>query len=92
MTDDSDLYERFFKCLGLEVKPKKKVMKDFPDDLDLRIMWQVAVSSSLSGQGEAYRIFARLLYQHLTDTGPKITLDEPITKEQYNESKNQSNP
>lgn len=110
MTDDTDLYDRFLTCLGLDTEPEKKAMdalnrlyedndnamktladmKDFPDDLDLRIMWQVAVSSSISGQGEAYRIFARLLYQHLTDTGPKIRLDEPITKEQYSESKNPS--
>ena len=26
MTDDSDLYERFFKCLGLETEPEKKAM------------------------------------------------------------------
>lgn len=92
MTDNPDLYDRFLTCLGLEVEPEEKPMKDFPDDFDLRIMWQVAVTSSISGQGEAYKIFARLLYYHLTDTGPKIRLDEPITKEQYNESKNQVNP
>jgi hypothetical protein len=54
-------------------------------------MWQVAVTSAIEGQGEAYKIYAKLLYWHLTDTGPKIYLDEPITKEQYNESKNQGN-
>ena len=66
-------------------------MKELPDDWNLRIFWQVAVTSAIEGQDEAYQIFARLLYQYLTDTGPKIYLDEPITKEQYNESKNQRN-
>ena len=53
-------------------------------------MWQVAVSSAIEGQGEAYKIFAKLLYWKLTDTGPQVKLDEPITKEQYNATKNQS--
>ena len=26
MTDNPDLYERFFKCLGLETEPEKKAM------------------------------------------------------------------
>jgi hypothetical protein len=66
-------------------------MKPLPDKQRLRIMWQVAVTSAIEGQGEAYEIYGRLLYQYLTDTGPKIYIDEPITKEQYNESKNQGN-
>jgi hypothetical protein len=65
-------------------------MKQLPDDSHLRIMWQVAVTSAIEGQGEAYQIYAKLLYWELTDTGPKIYLDEPITKEQYNATKNQS--
>ena len=67
-------------------------MKELPDDGHLRIMWQVAVTSAIEGQGEAYKIFAKLLYWELTDTGPQIKLGEPITKEQYNATKNQSNP
>jgi hypothetical protein len=62
-------------------------MKELPDDQHLRILWQVAVTSAIEGQGEAYKIFAKHLYWHLTDTGPQIKLDEPITTEQYNESK-----
>lgn len=66
-------------------------MKELPDDFQLRILWQVAVTSAIEGQGEAYKIFAKLLYWELTDTGPQIYLDEPITKDQYHASKNQSN-
>ena len=62
-------------------------MRELPDDSRLRIMWQVAVTSAIEGQGEAYAIFAKMLHWHLTDTGPKIKLDVPITKEEYNESK-----
>ena len=51
-------------------------MKDLPDDSHLRIMWQVAVTSALEDQGEAYQIYARLLYQYLTDTQPFVTLYE----------------
>jgi hypothetical protein len=62
-------------------------MKQLPDQEHLRIMWQVAVTSAIEGQGEAYAIFAKHLYWHLTDTGPQIYLDVPITKEEYNETK-----
>jgi len=65
-------------------------VKQLPDQEHLRIMWQVAVTSAIEGQGEAYAIYAKLLYWELTDTGPQIYLDVPITKEEYNETKNQS--
>jgi hypothetical protein len=47
-----------------------------PTSTHLRIMWQVAVTSAIEGQGESYEIFARLLYQHLTNTGPSIQLHD----------------
>ena len=62
-------------------------MKELPDDFQLRILWQVAVTSAIEGQGKAYKIFAKMLYWELTGTGPQVKLDEPITKEQYHESK-----
>ena len=42
-------------------------MKPLPDKWNLQIMWQVAVSSAIEGQGESYEIFARMLYDDLTD-------------------------
>jgi len=38
-------------------------MKPLPSKETLRILWQVAVTSALEGQGESYEIFAQLLYQ-----------------------------
>jgi hypothetical protein len=49
-------------------------MKPLPDKERLRIMWQVAVTSAIEGQGEAYEIYANLLYKYLTDTQPFCTL------------------
>lgn len=40
-------------------------MKPLPNKETLRILWQVAVTSALEGQGESYEIFARLLYQEM---------------------------
>lgn len=48
-------------------------MRELPDDDRLRIMAQVAVTSAIEGQGEVYQIFARLVYQYLTDTIPFCT-------------------
>ena len=48
--------------------------KPLPDDQRMRIMWQVAVTSAIEGQGEPYAIFARLLYDYLTDRPPLTTL------------------
>jgi len=42
-------------------------MKPLPSKETLRILWQVAVTSEIEGQGESYEIFARLLYQDLDD-------------------------
>jgi hypothetical protein len=41
--------------------------KSLPDKSRTHIMWQVAVSSAIEGQGNAHDIFARLLYNYLTD-------------------------
>jgi hypothetical protein len=51
-------------------------MKPLPDKDRLRIMWQVSVSSMLSGQGESYEIFAGMLYRYLTDTEHPVTLKD----------------
>jgi len=49
--------------------------KPLPDKKRTDIMWQVAVSSAIEGQGNAHDIFARLLYNYLTDK-PFPTLAE----------------
>jgi hypothetical protein len=54
-------------------------MKPLPDKQSLRIFWQVAVTSAIEGQGEAYEIYGRLLYQYLTDTQPFCTLKDETT-------------
>ena len=54
-------------------------MKPLPDKDRLRIMWQVAVTSAIEGQGEAYEIYANLLYQYLTDTQPFCMLPDETT-------------
>lgn len=51
--------------------------KPLPDDWRLRIMWQVAVTSAIEGQGESYQIFARLLHDYLTDKPTLTTLADP---------------
>ena len=48
--------------------------KPLPDSQRLRIMYQVAVSSAIEDQGEVYEIFARLLYNYLTDKKLGVTL------------------
>ena len=42
-------------------------MKPLPNKETLRILWTVATSSAIEGEGLAYEIFARLLYQDLDD-------------------------
>ncbi len=49
-------------------------MKSLPDKNELRIFWQVAVTSAIEGQGEPYEIFARQLYHHLAGTYDHIQL------------------
>lgn len=48
--------------------------KPLPDSQRLRIMQQVAVTSAIEGQGEVYDIFAKLLYNYLTDKKLEVTL------------------
>ena len=54
-------------------------MKELPDRKRLRIMWQVAVTSAIEGQGEAYEIYGKLLYKYLADTQPFCTLSDETT-------------
>lgn len=64
------------ECEKIRQKTKRTTLKPLPDSKHLRIFWQVAVTSAIEGQGEAYLIYTRLLYQYLTDTGPNITLKD----------------
>ena len=50
--------------------------KPLPDKKRTDIMWQVAVTSAIEGQGNAYDIFARMLYDYLTDKPRLVTLAE----------------
>ena len=50
--------------------------KPLPDKGRTDIMWQVAVSSAIEGQGNAHDIFARLLYNYLTDKPRLVNLAE----------------
>ena len=52
-------------------------MKEFPDKLQLDIMWTVATSSAIETRQKPYEIFARLLYQDITNSGPNVTLGKP---------------
>ena len=42
-------------------------IKPLPNKETLRILWTVATSSAIEGEGLAYEIFARLLYQEIND-------------------------
>jgi hypothetical protein len=42
-------------------------MKTLPDKFQLRIMWTVATSSAIETRQPAYEIFAKLLYDDLSD-------------------------
>ena len=53
---------------------KPAVFKPLPDSQQLRIMYQVAVSSAIEDQGEVFEIFAKLLYFYLTDKKLEVTL------------------
>ena len=44
-----------------------KGFKELPGDERQEIMWRVAVSSAIETTEPAYKIFARLLYNYLTD-------------------------
>jgi hypothetical protein len=43
------------------------MMKTLPDKFQLRIMWSVATSSAIESRQPAYEIFAKLLYNDLSD-------------------------
>lgn len=42
-------------------------MKTLPDKMQLKIMWTVATSSAIETRQPAYEIFAKLLYNDLSD-------------------------
>jgi hypothetical protein len=45
-----------------------------PDDKTLNIMWSVATSSAIESDTRPHLIFARLLYNDLTDKTPHVGL------------------
>ena len=51
-------------------------MKTLPDKMQLRIMWTVATSSAIETRQPAYEIFAKLLYDELTNKKPLVTLGD----------------
>ena len=51
-------------------------MKKLPDSERLEVMWRVAVTSAIEGQGEAYEIFAHQLYHYLAGTYDHIKLKD----------------
>ena len=56
-------------------------MKEFPDKLQLDIMWTVATSTSIETGTRPQYGFARMLYDYLADTKPRVELadDEQST-------------
>jgi hypothetical protein len=51
-------------------------MKPLPDDKTLNILWAVATSSAIECGTRPHIIFARLLYNDLTDTKLPVGLGE----------------
>lgn len=51
-------------------------MKTLPDKFQLRIMWTVATSSAIETRQPAYEIFAKLLYNDLSDDEFPVKLGE----------------
>ena len=51
-------------------------MKELPDKMHLRIMWTVATSSAIETRQPAYEIFAKLLYDDLTDKDIGVRLGD----------------
>lgn len=51
-------------------------MKEFPDKLQLAIMWTVATSSAIETRQKPYEIFAKLLYNELMEVEPIVKLGE----------------
>lgn len=57
-------------------------MKKLPDKRDLDIMWTVATSSSIETGTRPHYGFAKMLYDYLADTKPRVELRyEPQGKE-----------
>ena len=52
------------------------LMKELPDKMHLRIMWTVATSSAIETRQPAYEIFAKLLYDDLTDKDIGVRLGD----------------
>jgi len=65
-----------------------KGFKELPDSDRQEIMWRVAVSSAIETTEPAYKIFARLLHNYLTDdVWPGLCEDwEAETRETYNKT------
>ena len=57
-------------------------MKQFPDKLQLDIMWTVATSSSIETGTRPQYGFAQMLYDYITDKKPLVELGpyEPQTE------------
>lgn len=51
-------------------------MKTLPDKMQLKIMWTVATSSAIETRQPAYEIFAKLLYNDLSDKEFPIKLGD----------------
>jgi len=51
-------------------------MKTLPDKFQLKIMWTVATSSAIETRQPAYEIFAKLLYNDLSDDEFPVKLGE----------------
>ena len=57
-------------------------MKNLPDKMQLRIMWTVATSSAIETRQPAYEIFAKLLYDDLSDEEYPVKLHYNVTEEE----------
>jgi len=70
-----DFFEQERQELCSDLAPACQ-FKPLPDKGRIEIMWRVAMSSAIEGQGNAHDIFARLLYNYLTDKPRLVTLAE----------------
>jgi hypothetical protein len=55
------------------------MIKNLPDKLQLDIMWTVATSSAIETREKPHLIFARLLYNDLTDKDIGVRLGDKDT-------------
>ena len=51
-------------------------MKTLPDKHELRVLWSVATSCAIESRQPAYEIFAKLLYNDLSDEEFPVKLGE----------------